>query len=210
MRLFISCMSSRYRANNVHSAKNVQNNGVLTLPDTETDTGMDKNGLFRIMRRCSYCAETDINSLFRIMRRCSYCAETDINSLFRIMRRCSYCAETDINSLFRIMRRCSYCAETDINTDSHSVNLSASVPRINTEKLRFFLINKKRQIYFAADMSCSRMIFIQSLSCEALYAARYSRRSFLKFVSESPWIALSSVSLGNTGLIQILWVKVIK
>ena len=174
MRLFISCMSSRYRANNVHSAKNVQNNGVLTLPDTETDTEMDKNGLFKIMRRCSYCAETDINSLFRIMRRCSY------------------------------------CAETDINTDSHSVNLSASVPRINTEKLRFFLINKKRQIYFAADMSCSRMIFIQSLSCEALYAARYSRRSFLKFVSESPWIALSSVSLGNTGLIQILWVKVIK
>ena len=32
-------------------------NGIITLPDTETDTKTNKNGLCRIVWRCSYCTE---------------------------------------------------------------------------------------------------------------------------------------------------------
>ena len=35
--------------------------GVFTLPDTETDQETDKNGLYRIVWRCSYCTEADTN-----------------------------------------------------------------------------------------------------------------------------------------------------
>ena len=34
------------------------NNGAFTLPDTDTDTDTEKNGLYKIVWRCSHCTET--------------------------------------------------------------------------------------------------------------------------------------------------------
>ena len=40
--------------------KHLSLNGVFTLPDTDTDTHTDKNGLYRIVWRCLHCTETTI------------------------------------------------------------------------------------------------------------------------------------------------------
>lgn len=59
--------------------------------------------------------------------------------------------------------------------------------------------------YLASDRSCSLIRWIHSSSCGARYDVRYSRRSLLKQVGDSPALALlPSGNRGNKGLIHIL------
>ena len=64
-------------------------NGVFTLPDTETDT--EKNGLHKIVCRCSYCVHT--------RDRCKFPLGTvhilSVSVSVRVMFKCSFCTETD-------------------------------------------------------------------------------------------------------------------
>ena len=58
---------------NIHTAQIPVPNGVLTLPDTETDTEGDKKkrGLCTIMWRFSHCTETDNTDLHWVLCTCS-------------------------------------------------------------------------------------------------------------------------------------------
>lgn len=60
-------------------------------------------------------------------------------------------------------------------------------------------------VYLVLDRSCSLIRWIHSSSSGARYDARYSSRSLLKKVGDSPAVALlPSGNRGNKGLIHIL------
>ena len=69
--------------------------------------------------------------------------------------------------------------------------------------------------YLVADMLWWRTVASHSAMAGSAYTDRYWRRSRLKWVGESPSVALSSVSLGNNGLIHnlpnqptlVLWIN---
>lgn len=63
-----------------------------------------------------------------------------------------------------------------------------------------------RMSHRVSERSCCLMRSIQSASSGARYASRYSSRSLLKLVGDSPAVpGLPSGNLGYSGLIHILW-----
>ena len=58
--VIVAVLFSRYHFVPVFSS--FYDNGVFTVPDTETDTDTDKNELCRIVWRCSHCTDTNTDT----------------------------------------------------------------------------------------------------------------------------------------------------
>lgn len=98
-----------------------------------------------------------------------------------------------------------WCGGHQINSEKKS-NRERFMPRLQTH-----LTVKKNPggvsvwLYLVSDRSCSLIRWIHSSSSGAWYAARYSSRSRLKKVGDSPEVGLlPSGNRGNRGLIHIL------